>query len=136
MQTHKRFTSEQVGYLLGAYVDGHIERIEFQEALAIGKSGFSGLLRECPQASPKAAAGRSPRMSLPGSRRRPRRRSRVLGGRSWRGVLGGIRLGCAYRDASQSAASSCLDIPRAAVWEGAHPQGLSEFSGGEPNDQR
>ena len=57
-QNHRRLTNEQIEFLFGAYVHGHIKRIEFQEALAIGKSGFSGLLREDRQASPKAAAGR------------------------------------------------------------------------------
>ena len=120
--THKRFTNDQTRFAFGAYVAGRIKSIDVQEALAIGTSPFSGLLTLDQHAPPVAAAGR----------RRSRRRSCEVG----QDVLGGIRPGCAYRDASQSAASRCLDIPRAAVWEGAHPQGFSEFLGGEPNDQR
>ncbi|MCL4466935.1 MAG: hypothetical protein M1389_13085 [Chloroflexi bacterium] len=49
-QIHKRFTNEQVRFLLRAYVHGHIKRIDVQEALAIGKSRFFELLREYRQA--------------------------------------------------------------------------------------
>lgn len=50
-QIHKRFTNEQIRFLFGAYVHGHIKRIDVQEALAIGKSRFFELLREYWQAS-------------------------------------------------------------------------------------
>jgi hypothetical protein len=49
-QIHKRFTNEQIRFLLGAYVHGHIKRIDVQEALAIGKSRFFELLRKYRQA--------------------------------------------------------------------------------------
>jgi len=45
-QIHKRFTSEQVRLLFGAYTQGHMKRTDVQEALAIGKSRFFELLRE------------------------------------------------------------------------------------------
>lgn len=45
-QIHKRFTSEQVRLLLGAYLQGHMKRTDVQEALAIGKSRFFQLLKE------------------------------------------------------------------------------------------
>ncbi len=45
-QIHKRFTNEQIRFLFGAYVHGHIKRIDVQEALVIGKSRFFQLLRE------------------------------------------------------------------------------------------
>lgn len=45
-QIHKRFTSEQVRLLFGAYIQGHMKRTDVQEALAIGKSRFFELLRE------------------------------------------------------------------------------------------
>jgi len=46
VQIHKRFTSEQVRLLFGAYIQGHIKRTDVQEALAIGKSRFFELLKE------------------------------------------------------------------------------------------
>lgn len=49
-QIHKRFTNEQIRFLFGAYVHGHIKRMDVQEALAIGKSRFFELLREYRQA--------------------------------------------------------------------------------------
>jgi len=49
-QIHKRFTSEQVRFLFGAYLQGHIKRTDVQEALAIGKSRFFELLNEYRQA--------------------------------------------------------------------------------------
>jgi hypothetical protein len=45
-QIHKRFSSEQVRLLFGAYIQGHMKRTDVQEALAIGKSRFFELLRE------------------------------------------------------------------------------------------
>src|SRR3972149_5816275 len=45
-QIHKRFTNEQIRFLFGAYVHGHIKRMDVQEALGIGKSRFFELLRE------------------------------------------------------------------------------------------
>jgi len=45
-QIHKRFTSEQVRFLFGAYIHGHMKRTEVQEALGIGKSRFFELLKE------------------------------------------------------------------------------------------
>ncbi len=45
-QIHKRFTSEQVRLLFGAYIQGHMKRTDVQEALAIGKSRFFELLKE------------------------------------------------------------------------------------------
>jgi hypothetical protein len=49
-QIHKRFTSEQVRFLLAAYIQGLMKRTEVQEALAIGKSRFFELLKEYRQA--------------------------------------------------------------------------------------
>src|SRR3972149_4252703 len=49
-QIHKRFTNEQIRFLFGAYVHGHIKRMDVQEALGIGKSRFFELLREYRQA--------------------------------------------------------------------------------------
>ncbi len=69
-QIHTWITNEQIWFLYGAYVQGPIERIEGQEALAIGKCRFSGRLREDRRVSSEAAAGR----------RRSRRRSRAVGG--------------------------------------------------------
>ena len=45
-QVHKRFTTEQVRFLLQAYVQGKISRTDLQEALGIGKSRFFSLLKE------------------------------------------------------------------------------------------
>jgi len=63
-QIHKRITDEQIRFLFGAYVHGHIKRIDVQEALVIGKRRLSGLLGEDRQGPPKAPLG-------------------------WRGILGG-----------------------------------------------
>jgi allantoin racemase len=45
-QVHKRFSDEQVAFLLRAYSQGLITRVEVQEALGIGKSRFFSLWRD------------------------------------------------------------------------------------------
>ena len=96
-QTHERFTTEQVRFLYGACVHGRMNCIEVQVALAIEKSCLSRLLREGREAPQQAAEGPSAGPALlagfapgvvTGSRRMPRRRSRVVGGTSWAGRRG------------------------------------------------
>ena len=45
-QLHKRFSAEQVKFLLQAYCQGTVNRAEIQEILGIGKTRFFALLRE------------------------------------------------------------------------------------------
>jgi len=45
-QVHKRFSDEQVAFLLQAYSQGLMTRVEVQEVLGIGKSRFFSLWRE------------------------------------------------------------------------------------------
>ncbi len=50
-QIHKRFTNEQIRLLFGAYVHGHIKRIDVQAGSGVlGSSRFFELLREYRQA--------------------------------------------------------------------------------------
>jgi len=45
-QVHKRFSDEQVAFLLQAYSQGLMTRVEVQGVLGIGKSRFFSLWRE------------------------------------------------------------------------------------------
>jgi hypothetical protein len=45
-QLHRRFSAEQVKFLLQAYCQGTVNRTEVQEILGIGKTRFFALLRE------------------------------------------------------------------------------------------
>ncbi|HLE82186.1 MAG TPA: hypothetical protein VJA25_12940 [Dehalococcoidia bacterium] len=45
-QLHKRFSAEQIKFLLQAYCQGTVNRAEIQEMLGIGKTRFFALLRE------------------------------------------------------------------------------------------
>ena len=45
-QLHKRFSAEQVKFLLQAYCQGTVNRAELEEMLGIGKTRFFALLRE------------------------------------------------------------------------------------------
>ena len=42
-QVHRRFSDEQVGFLLQAYCQGLMTRVEAQEVLVIGESRFFSL---------------------------------------------------------------------------------------------
>jgi hypothetical protein len=52
-QVHKRFSDEQVAFLLQAYSQGLMARVDVQEVLGISKSRFFGLWREY-RSSPEA----------------------------------------------------------------------------------
>ncbi len=52
-QVDKRFSDEQVAFLLQAYSQGLMTRVEVQEVLGIGKSRFFALWREY-RGSPEA----------------------------------------------------------------------------------
>ena len=45
-QLHKRFSAEQIKFLLQAYCQGRVNRAEVQEMLGIGKTRFFALLRD------------------------------------------------------------------------------------------
>ena len=61
-QVHKRFSDEQVAFLLQAYSQDLMTRVEVQEVLGIGKSRFFSLWREY-HCSPEAFTGRYRRPS-------------------------------------------------------------------------
>jgi hypothetical protein len=67
-QVHKRFSGEQVAFLLQAYSQGLITRFEVLEVLEIAKTRFFALREECrrnPEAVALSYQHTSPRRSSP-----------------------------------------------------------------------
>ena len=84
-QVHKRFSEEQVVFLLQAYSQGLMTGVEVQEVLGIGKSRFFSLWREYhrnPEAFPVRYRRPSPTRIRPEAKPGLRLHPTILGGRA------------------------------------------------------